>query len=64
MKKNKWRLPITYVEMTCECGNVLHFHRNFPAICRRCGKKVYPTKRWEFKEEFKKYIRNLGGDYE
>lgn len=53
MKKNKWQLPTTYVKVACECGEILHFHHNFPAICNRCGRKVYPTKEWEFKDKIK-----------
>ena len=60
MKKNKWQLPTTYVKVACECGEILHFHQNYPAICNRCGRKVYPTKEWEFKDKIKKYVKRLG----
>ena len=62
MKRYNWRLPFTYARIPCACGEVLHFHHNFPAICNRCGRKVYPTNRWKFRDEIRKYINKLGGN--
>jgi len=64
MKKDKLKLPITYVKVACPCGEILHFHQNYPAICDRCGRKVYPSNQMKFKDEIKKYIMKLGGNNE
>lgn len=58
--KDDFKLPTTYAKVECLCGEVLHFHHNFPAICNRCGRKVYPTKQWKFKDEIKKLIKSKG----
>lgn len=57
MKNDGFRLPITYAIVTCKCGEVFHFHHNFPAICHRCGNKVYPSQKWKFKDEIKKCLK-------
>lgn len=65
MKLDDFRLPTTYSTVECKCGEVLHFHHNFPAICNRCGHKVYPTELWRFRDLMKKtLIKRKRGDYE
>lgn len=53
MKKDNFRLPKTYSVVKCKCGEIIRFHHNFPAICHYCGRKVCPTKLYEFKEKIK-----------
>lgn len=45
------------VKVTCKCGHVIAFISNAPRYCTYCGKKVYPTKRCEFKEKLLKEIK-------
>ena len=63
--KNKWREEkstysgetIRLYKIKCECGHTISFLNNHYAICRHCGRKVYPTKRCEFKDKLLKEIR-------
>ena len=54
----RWQpLDIEYVKVKCDCGHVISFLSNHSAICRYCGKTVYPSKRCEFKEKLSKEKR-------
>lgn len=62
--KFKWNEDISYysgekikpIKVTCKCGHVLAFISNKPRYCNHCGRKVYPTKRCEFKDKLMKEI--------
>lgn len=44
------------VRKVCKCQHVMYFITNKPAICRKCGRLVYPTKLCEFREKMKKEL--------
>ena len=52
--KRDLQLPITQKRVKCKCGQVICFKNNFPARCRMCGRRVYPTKECEFKDKLKR----------
>lgn len=51
------REKIKPVKVNCQCGHVLAFISNIPRFCNHCGRKVYPSKRSEFKEKLLKEIK-------
>lgn len=55
---------IKLYRVKCECGHVINFVSNHYAICNHCGRKVYPTKKTEFKDKLLKEInkRFIKGD--
>lgn len=63
--KLRWNEDISFytkekirpVKVTCQCGHVLAFISNTPRFCSHCGKRVYPSKRSEFKEKLLKEIK-------
>ena len=57
MSNKKWKkfdLPVTQAKVECVCGQIVNFKRNFPSICRSCGRTVYPTKKSEFLNKMKR----------
>lgn len=48
---------VNYIRKTCVCGKSFTFLKNHSAICRCCGRTVYPTKECEFKEKMKMKLR-------
>lgn len=48
---------VKYVRAVCKCGHSIYFLRNRPAICRNCGRTVYPTRRTEFKDKVSKTMK-------
>lgn len=48
---------VKYVRKVCKCGHSLTFLQNKPAMCRHCGRMVYPTKICEFKNKLKKEMK-------
>jgi hypothetical protein len=40
----------------CKCGHTINFIRNYYVICNHCGRKVYATKKNEFKDKLLKEI--------
>lgn len=48
---------VKYIRKLCKCKHSIYFVRNKPAICRVCGRTVYPTKESEFKEKMKMKLR-------
>lgn len=48
---------VRYVRKSCVCGHSITFLSNRPAICRHCGRTVYPTNICEFKEKMKMKLR-------
>ena len=63
--KSKWREDkstysgetIKLFNVKCECGHTLSFISNHYKLCNHCGRKVYPTKRSEFKDKLLKEIK-------
>lgn len=52
--------PVIYkasAKAICKCGNLVTFHEPYPAICKRCGYKVYPSEKIKFKEKIKLIMR-------
>ena len=62
--KLRWNEDISFftrervkpVKITCICGHVVAFISNAPRYCTHCGRKVYPTKKSEFREKLMKEI--------
>ena len=48
--------PIKLLKVKCKCGHTLSFISNHYTICSHCGRKVYPTKKTEFKDKLLKEI--------
>lgn len=48
---------IKLYKVKCKCGHTISFIKNHYAICSHCGKKVYPTKKSEFRDKMLKEIR-------
>lgn len=48
---------VKYIRKLCKCSHSIYFVSNKPAICRVCGRTVYPTKECEFKEKMKMKLR-------
>ena len=48
---------VKYIRKVCKCKHSIYFLSNKPAICRCCGRTVYPTKECEFKEKMKMKLR-------
>lgn len=48
--------PIRLLKVKCKCGHTLSFISNHYTICSHCGRKVYPTKKTEFKDKLLKEI--------
>lgn len=44
-------------KVKCKCGHTISFLSNHFVICKHCGRKVYPTKRSEFKDKLLKEIK-------
>lgn len=49
--------PIKLLKVKCKCGHTISFISNHYTICNHCGRKVYPTKKSEFKEKLLKEIK-------
>lgn len=49
--------PIKLLKVKCECGHTISFLSNHYVICTHCGRKVYPTKKSEFKDKLLKEIK-------
>lgn len=47
---------IRLYKVKCKCGHIISFLSNHYIICSYCGRKVYPTKRSEFKDKLLKEI--------
>ena len=47
---------VKFVRKVCKCKHSMYFITNQPAVCRRCGRLVYPTKLSEFKAKLKKEL--------
>lgn len=50
-------LTLSLAKRKCKCGVVIVFYQPHPCICKNCGRKVYPTKKMEFKEKLKKEMK-------
>lgn len=48
---------VKFIRKVCKCNHSIYFVSNKPAICRVCGRTVYPTKECEFKEKMKMKLR-------
>lgn len=48
---------VVFHKVMCDCGHSLSFLSNHFIICGYCGKKVYPTKKSEFKDKLMKEIK-------
>ena len=57
MKDKKYDEKANGVHIYCVCGRSLQFYKNHSAICRTCGRVVYPSKESEFKEKLKMKLR-------
>ena len=49
--------PIILIKTKCKCGHTMTFIKNHYAICSHCGRKVYPTKKSEFKDKLIKELK-------
>jgi len=49
--KNIHSVDVKYIKAYCECGHSVEFLKNHSAICNHCGRKVYPSKKCEFREK-------------
>lgn len=43
--------PIKLFKVKCDCGHTLSFISDHYSICNFCGRKVYPSKKSEFKDK-------------
>jgi len=58
MKKDKrYEEKSNGLRIYCQCGKSLQFYTNHSAICRTCGRVVYPSKESEFKEKMEMKLR-------
>jgi uncharacterized protein with PIN domain len=48
---------IRLIKVKCKCGHTISFMKNHFAICSYCGRKVYPTKKSEFKDKLIKELK-------
>lgn len=44
-------------KVKCQCGHTISFLSNHFVMCNHCGRKVYPTKKSEFKDKLLKEIK-------
>ena len=42
---------VNVIRTKCKCNTTIYFLQPYPAVCRHCGRLVYPTKRTEFKDK-------------
>lgn len=47
---------INVFKIRCKCGHTISFVSNHYSICNHCGRKVYPTKKSEFKDKLLKEV--------
>lgn len=45
------------IKIKCKCGHTVAFVKNHSAICKFCGRKVYPSARCKFKENMEILLR-------
>ena len=48
---------VKFKRVKCKCSHTICFIKNEPALCRYCGRIVYPSKECEFRYKLKKEIR-------
>lgn len=48
---------VNLLRVSCKCGHAMNFLSNHSAICGYCGRRVYPTKKCEFKEKIEMEMR-------
>ena len=48
---------VRLLRIKCKCGHTVNFIRDHYTICSHCGRKVYPTKKSEFKDKLLKEIK-------
>ena len=50
------------IKIKCKCGHTLMFVKNHSAICKFCGKRVYPSEKSKFKEEMEIILRRKNNE--
>lgn len=46
-----------FSKIRCKCGVDICFYNDYSAICSYCGRKIYPSRKCEFREKMKKEIK-------